>query len=85
MSKEVEWGKEQGEGAIVCTCDACSNTYEYEFYDGPDFKACQSELRREGWSSRNIDGEWYDFCCEACKVGTVRSDNAADSKSDFTD
>lgn len=65
--KEVEYGMIYGEGEIVCTCDQCENEYSYEFYDNYiDFADCQAEIKDEGWISRKINGEWYDFCCKEC-------------------
>lgn len=73
MSKEVEWGVIHGEGTIYCECDECGSTYEYEFEDGNvDYRECQAELKEEGWISRNIDGEWYDFCCLECFKNFMR-------------
>lgn len=73
MSKEVQWGLIHGEGDIVCECDACCETYAYPFEDGDiDYKACQAELKEQGWISRKIDGEWYDFCCEECYKSFLR-------------
>lgn len=66
MSKEVEWSEIHGEGEIVCECDKCGNTYNYEFDCGPDFRACQEEIKSQGWLSRKINNEWHDFCCEEC-------------------
>lgn len=67
MSKEVQWGLIHGEGNIECECDQCGRDYSYPFEDGDiDFKSCQDELRSQGWSSKKINGEWYDFCCEEC-------------------
>lgn len=67
MSKEVDWSVIHGEGTIECDCDMCGSNYQYEFYDGyPDFKECQEELKKLGWVSRKINGEWCDFCCNDC-------------------
>ena len=65
--KEVIWGFIHGEGTIECSCDACCNTYDYEFDNGyPDFKDCQEEIKEYGWFSKYINGDWYDFCSEEC-------------------
>lgn len=70
MSKNVEWGERHGEGAIITYCDECGRAEDYDFYDADDmsenFRECQAEIRKNGWISRKIDDEWYDFCCEEC-------------------
>lgn len=67
MSKYTDWGMIHGEGEIVCECDCCGSEERIEFDEGyPDYKEAQKELRSMGWVSRNIDGEWFDFCCQEC-------------------
>jgi len=64
MSKTVDWQY----SAITCECDNCGNIAEIEFDgEGPNFKVCQQELKKLGWVSAQIDGEWEDFCCKECK------------------
>ena len=71
--KEVEWGLIHGEGAIVCYCDQCSSTEEFEFDDSqPDYRAAQQQLFDMGWKSMKISGEWHDFCCEECRNKYVK-------------
>jgi hypothetical protein len=72
MSKGVEWGERHGEGSIVCECDQCGEQELIDFDDGPDFRAAQEELKEMGWISRKIDGEWYDFCSEACYYDWIK-------------
>lgn len=69
MSKEIEWGIIYGDGEIVATCDYCGKEETaQEFEDGCyDFKEAQENLKMDGWCSRKINGEWYDFCCADCK------------------
>ena len=64
MSKTVDWLS----GTITCECANCGSIAEIEF-DGeePNFKVCQQELKKLGWVSAQIDGEWEDFCCKECK------------------
>lgn len=74
--KEVIWSCFHGEGTIECQCDNdhCENEFSFEFCDGyPDFRACQEELKDEGWISRKIDNEWYDFCCEECYYQWIKT------------
>jgi len=62
MSKTVD----RNFGTISCECDNCGETAEIEFDDTPNFKACQNELNKSGWTTAQIDGEWKDFCSEKC-------------------
>ena len=71
--KDVEWSMYHGEGTIECYCDNCNKNYSYEFFDGNiDFRDCQEMLKEDGWISRKIDGEWYDFCCEECYYSYIK-------------
>lgn len=66
--KKIEWSEYYGVGKIVCSCDACSSTEEFEFEDNkPDFAGAQKELRKMGWTSLKNNGKWYDFCSEKCR------------------
>ena len=66
--KEIEWGAIHGDGTIVCYCDQCPNTEEFEFEDNsPDYRDAQRQLFERGWKAIKIDGEWRDFCCEECR------------------
>lgn len=66
--KEVEWGKEYGCGDIVCYCDNCSATEEYEFDDcHPDYQGAQEHIRDLGWTSTKVHDIWRDFCSEKCR------------------
>lgn len=74
MSKEIEWSELYGVGTIVCTCDNCSAQEEFEFDDNnPDFRAAQNALRRFGWMSCKVHGEWYDFCSEKCRNNYIKA------------
>lgn len=66
--KEVEWGVIHGEGTVVCCCDQCSASEEFEFDDGhPDYREAQRQLFGMGWIAEKIKGQWHDFCCEDCR------------------
>ena len=34
--------------------------------DTTDFRTINKELKSYGWITKNIDGQWLDFCCEKC-------------------
>lgn len=72
MSKQIEWGYRHREGEIICECDYCGEADAIYFNNGPNFKIAQIELNNNGWVSRKIDGEWYDFCQEQCYYDWIK-------------
>ena len=74
--KDIIWGIIHGEGTILCECDECGNSYEYEFEDGYlDFKDCQETIKGLGWLSRRVNNTWYDFCCVECHKKFIAKKN----------
>lgn len=51
-------GKKKGE--FVATCEDCGA----EFYGGvqEDFRAFVDEIKANGWTVRNNDGDWEHYC-----------------------
>ena len=51
------------------SCDCCGKDVSFPFdSEDIDSKAHRKELReRLGWITTKVDGEWHDFCCEACR------------------
>lgn len=44
-------------------CDYCGETVG----GNPlDFHDSVTEKKAQGWLSRKVNGEWYDFCCADC-------------------
>jgi len=68
MSKEIEWSKFYGEGTVVCYCDTCQKEEQYDFDNNrPPYNEIQNELRKKGWLSCKVHGNWHDFCSEECR------------------
>lgn len=73
MSKNIEWSEYYGIGEIVCCCDNCSEYERFEFDDNnPDFRDAQLRLRKLGWTSLPVNGQWRDFCCEKCRNDYIK-------------
>ena len=55
-------------------CDCCGKDISFPFdSEDIDSKAHRKELReRLGWITTKVDGEWHDFCCEACRNKYIR-------------
>ena len=62
------------EGEAVYSCDCCGKDVSFPFdSEDIDSKAHRKELReRLGWITTKVDGEWHDFCCEACRNKYIR-------------
>lgn len=72
--KEIEWSEFFGVGEIVCTCETCSAEERFDFDDNrPDYKEVQKELIQKGWHSCKVNGQWHDFCCEACRNKYIKT------------
>ena len=56
------------------SCDCCGKDVSFPFdSEDIDSKAHRKELReRLGWITTKVDGEWHDFCCEACRNKYIR-------------
>lgn len=67
MSKEHEFAEEYNCGEICCTCDECGSEEVYQFHNGLNYKEAQEYIKEQGWSSRMVNGVWYDFCCDDCR------------------
>ena len=44
-------------------CENCGNTIGGGFYD---FWESKDLMESEGWITKCVDGEYYNFCCETC-------------------
>ncbi len=62
------------EGEAVYSCDCCGKNVSFPFdSEDIDSKAHRKELReRLEWITTKVDGEWHDFCCEACRNKYIR-------------
>jgi predicted secreted protein len=47
-------------------CVSCETCTKYEYVAGTNYKEINNELRSLGWTTKNIDGKWCDFCCLSC-------------------
>lgn len=61
MSKHMNYEFENCD----CYCDN-SSCGSFELVDENDFTNVNREIRALGWLIKNINGSWYDFCCEEC-------------------
>lgn len=59
---------------LAYSCDCCGKDVSFPFdSEDIDSKAHRKELReRLGWITTKVDGEWHDFCCEACRNKYIR-------------
>ena len=62
------------EKTVSYSCDCCGKDVSFPFdSEDIDSKAHRKELReRLGWITTKVDGEWHDFCCEACRNKYIR-------------
>lgn len=75
MSKELSFDG-WWEGHAEYTCDNCGKTECFPFTDEEEAKDSRSHrkaLRDDyGWITTKVEGQWHDFCCEACKNAWIR-------------
>lgn len=75
MSRELDFdGYWTGDAIYSCDCPGCTAEESYRFETSEvDSKEHRRELRQEkGWLTTKVDGEWKDFCCEACRNKYIR-------------
>jgi hypothetical protein len=48
---------------MTLNCDICINEDEF---DGT-FQDCIDQAKRDGWSFKKHEGEWYHFCSAKCR------------------
>lgn len=58
-----------GSGAVVVWCDSCREAVvvETEAWDAwPEL--LMAMLQEDGWTKRNVDGEWSHYCADCSAV-----------------
>ena len=56
-------------GKMVFSCDSCSETIEP---DDSTWAEAWSQVKAEGWTARQIVGEWMHFCEKCSRTGKNR-------------
>lgn len=62
-------------GDVEYSCDTCGKVHRIEFDDeesSKDYRGQLSILRKEGWIFDKVNGNFVDFCCEACRNRYIR-------------
>ena len=76
MARELEFdGFWEGTACYTCDCQGCKKTVRFRFdsqEEANDFKGQRDHLRKNGWIATKVDGNWHDFCCEACRNKYIR-------------
>ena len=76
MSRELDFdGWWIGDAVYTCDCPGCGNSESFRFdSEEIDSKEHRRFLRKQrGWITTMVDGEWKDFCCEACRNKYIRT------------
>ena len=73
MSKELEFDG-WWEGDAVYSCDCCHKESRYPFTSEEEANSYQprNELKSRGWIFTKVNGQWKDFCSEACRNKYIR-------------
>lgn len=61
-------------GCIEIECDTCGDKKEYDI---TDYSLANECYREDGGVVVKEDGEWFDFCCQACYQEHLFEQNAA--------
>lgn len=59
-------------GYTTVECDCCGEELNI---DGVQWDTIKDEKEFNGWLSRKVDGEWYDFCCYECYKAFLADNN----------
>lgn len=65
----------EGEAVYECDCPGCNVHYSFPFTseeEAKDSKKHRAELRKIGWITTKVNGDWHDFCSEACRNKYIR-------------
>lgn len=73
MSRELEFDG-WWEGKAIYSCDCCQNSESFRFdSEEIDSKAHRAELRKRGWVTAKVNGQWKDFCVDRCRDKYIRN------------
>jgi len=75
MSRELEFdGYWTGDAVYSCDCPVCKNSESFPF-DSEEVgsKEHRAKLRKQGWLTTQVEGQWYDFCSESCRNKFIRA------------
>lgn len=72
MSRELNFSG-WWEGDAQYFCDECGKHEDFLFdSEDIDSKAHRAELRKEGWITTKVGGQWKDFCSEKCRNSYIK-------------
>lgn len=74
MSRELDFdGWWQGDAVYNCDCPGCHDKETYRFdSEEIDSKSHRADMRKKGWITTKVEGEWKDFSSEACRNKYIR-------------
>lgn len=76
MSRDLEFdGWWTGEAVYTCDCPGCVKeaSFRFDSEDENDAKEHRRLLRKKhGWITTMVNGQWKDFCSEACRNKYIR-------------
>lgn len=62
------------EGETEYTCDCCKKKERYRFdSEDIDYAGHRADLKSKGWIFTKVNGNWKDFCSEACRNRYIRN------------
>lgn len=72
MSRDLEFDG-WWEGEAVYSCDCCHKSERFRFdSEDIDSRSHRAQLRKQGWITTKVDGQWKDFCSEKCRNAYIR-------------
>ena len=77
MARELEFdGFWEGNISYTCDCSGCRKRVKIRFDSeagAKDFKSEHDILRKQGWLSTKVNGNFKDFCSESCRNKYIRN------------
>ena len=76
MARDLEYdGYWEGNVCYSCDCRGCGKTVKMRFdseEEAKDYAGQRELLKRQGWLSTKVNGNWHDFCSETCRNKYIR-------------
>lgn len=64
----------EGDAVYYCDNPGCKVHKSFRFdSEDVDSKGHRAELRKQGWITTKVNGEWKDFCCENCRNQYIKT------------
>ena len=76
MARELEFdGYWEGNIRYSCDCANCKKVVKIRFDSeegAKDYKAERDILKKQGWNTTKVNGNFRDFCSEGCRNKYIR-------------